>query len=455
MNISDKYPVISKGIIFRKNNDELIINYPSGTTEKISQSAFSVYQLCNGKLNVNEIINKLQEGFNFNSKELKKFMTKASNMGVLQLKGNKSYTKLNIREDTYLPLSVSFLPTTKCNLKCIYCFGSYNSQEYEIMPYPKVELLFKFLKSIYIKSIEITGGEPFTHPDFNKILKLALSSFSYTTILSNGTLLNDRILRLISDSKGKLGMQISIDGGTAETNDKVRGVKNSWPKTLNNIKQLIEIGIPLRIGYVITNNNYNELDIAVKEMRKLGVKNIMFSLSEGLGRGTNVTYPDKKPIAYLNSPYFEPIKEMLETVTKNNDDIVFSTKRIKNFENFVNELRNCGAGHKWITINPNGDFTGCPIMCDNSFVLGNIFNKSDIENYFNPTNEIFTFFRTFEKKNSDEKCKGCDYENYCGSCLFRIINANRERVIANKDICPFIKSLNNNHIFSQFLFTNH
>lgn len=451
--ISEKYPALEKEILFKEiSENERVIILSNGSTESISDDGFAVYRLCNGELSSNEIFDILQKDYDLDFVDLEKFLLKAFEKKIVSLSDQKNPQGLSIDDKHHhFPLSVSFQPTNTCNLMCSYCYGSYGPKTTETMTLLDIELLFSYLKSINVQMIEITGGEPLTHPNFYEILKLSFLHFKYTAILSNGVLFNEKIIKLLEENKRRVGVQVSIDGFSVETNDKVRGVRNTWPRTLENLKKLSSIGIPLRIGYVITNDNYNELDETVSLMRKIGVTDIVFTLTEGIGRGKDIKYPDSKSLTNVDSPHFDQIKANLTNVTLNNDDIVFSIKRIKNFEHHNSTPLNCGAGHRSVTILPSGDFIPCAIMNDSKNVLGNIFDKNSISSYFNPSNNKYQFFKRFKKNPIDDKCLNCEHINYCGSCLMRILKVNNEENHWGGDLCPFLKSMEMDNTIKSFI----
>ena len=113
--------------------------------------------------------------------------------------------------------------SSKCNLKCIICFN-WNKKENKInihnIPYSKCEKLV------------IQGGEPFLYPE-DMIEMINRISFDSIQIISNGTIINEKILALLNTYKNTQ-ITFSIDGiGT--TNDYVRFGSN-FTSLIDNIK---------------------------------------------------------------------------------------------------------------------------------------------------------------------------------------------------------------------------
>jgi MoaA/NifB/PqqE/SkfB family radical SAM enzyme len=95
-----------------------------------------------------------------------------------------------------------------------------------------------------VRDIVFTGGEPFLHPEMAEIAGDTLGRFP-ATILTNGTLLTDRIVGRLAnaagDSRYSLEIRVSLDAPSEEENDRIRG-KGSYEKALAGIARLEKAG---------------------------------------------------------------------------------------------------------------------------------------------------------------------------------------------------------------------
>ena len=136
------------------------------------------------------------------------------------------------------------LSTKACNLKCKYCYIERNpyKNEEDFIPIEKIKQTLQIARTLDLKSIYLTGGEPLLHPDFNQILRMCLK-VSNTTVMSNGTMINDkkaRFLRKIDDeSKFETIYRISLDSVNELENDALRG-RGSFRKALVAIMSLLK-----------------------------------------------------------------------------------------------------------------------------------------------------------------------------------------------------------------------
>ena len=136
-----------------------------------------------------------------------------------------------------LPNSASFLVTEDCNLACKYCFEKHNKN------YMTKEIARKGLDFICNNAIKekqdhfhamIFGGEPLLNLDVvEEIFKYGIelaekNNIQFTTsIVTNATIMNDKVKRIIKTykDKAKLSVQLSIDG-VKEVQDAYRVTKN-------------------------------------------------------------------------------------------------------------------------------------------------------------------------------------------------------------------------------------
>lgn len=81
-------------------------------------------------------------------------------------------------------------------------------------------------------SVSFTGGEPLIRKDLPELVARAHQTGLHTSLSTNGLLLNgDRLEHLLA--AGIDTIYLSLDGATAETNDRLRGVSGSYDRVLN------------------------------------------------------------------------------------------------------------------------------------------------------------------------------------------------------------------------------
>ena len=102
-------------------------------------------------------------------------------------------------------------------------------------------------KEMGFNALGITGGEPFLVPQIeNTIAELA--DILPITVLTNGTLFNQRRLASLAQLSGKdVRFQISLDSHIPSINDEMRGPEN-FTKVVEAVPKLLELGIQVRIA---------------------------------------------------------------------------------------------------------------------------------------------------------------------------------------------------------------
>ena len=133
-----------------------------------------------------------------------------------------------------------------CNLRCAHCFNASGpgNREMPALSREDVRTLLAEAEESGVRDIVFTGGEPFLHPEMAEIAGDTLGRFP-ATILTNGTLLIDRIVGRLAnaagDSRYSLEIRVSLDAPSEEENDRIRG-KGSYEKALAGIARLEKAG---------------------------------------------------------------------------------------------------------------------------------------------------------------------------------------------------------------------
>lgn len=89
--------------------------------------------------------------------------------------------------------NLTFMISTKCSLKCKYCVAYMNSYSNDDRRHMPCERVIKDIDTIFenvdaVGSVTVQGGEPFLHPDIDKILKRLLEkkNLGIVSVATNG-----------------------------------------------------------------------------------------------------------------------------------------------------------------------------------------------------------------------------------------------------------------------------
>lgn len=139
--------------------------------------------------------------------------------------------------------TVLFLMTNRCNLVCKHCYVSSHPHGARGL---SVDRSVRFSQELHDElgslTFNLTGGEPLTRAaDAIAILESA-SKYHKVKLLTNGTLVNERIARFLTDLE--IVVRISLDGGSAAVHDRLRG-RGSFDKLQRGLSFLEEAGYPM------------------------------------------------------------------------------------------------------------------------------------------------------------------------------------------------------------------
>jgi MoaA/NifB/PqqE/SkfB family radical SAM enzyme len=132
------------------------------------------------------------------------------------------------------PIVISFYLTEICNLNCKMCFLKQIKSEKKFLSMDIVKKVIKEL--IYLRPrYNLTGGEPFLHPDIKELITHIKSKGLYLSIVSNGTLLENFTEIIVHSGIDKI--DISIDG-TPDKHDSIRRSPGAFSKAFAGIQAI-------------------------------------------------------------------------------------------------------------------------------------------------------------------------------------------------------------------------
>ncbi len=276
---------------------------------------------------------------------------------------------------TASPQYIQFYPTMRCNLSCSFCFNR-KIDFIEDISINNFELLVKLISKIGIEEIDILGGEPTLHPEFNQMLCLLYIKKMKTMISSNGVIVGSlkEISKRYNSDYIKIGVSINTNSINKELHNYIVTYK-PFLKSVCTKKKLLHRGIEKYLAF---------LDIKIY---------LIFM---------DVLHKDdlKNSLSFYN--YFQRLN-YLKNLHKNING-VFCSGFIPDFKKYpILKYVRCPAGTTKISVMPDGSVYPCYLFFRNKeFKLGNIFIDDFKKIWQNP---ILEFFRKFEKNNCiNTKC---------------------------------------------------
>jgi hypothetical protein len=138
------------------------------------------------------------------------------------------------------------------------------------------------LAQMRVPMIQFIGGEPTLHPNFEELVRYALSKRLEVEVFTNLVKLTDDLLWLYGNRHVRLATSYyTIDA--SEHAEITHGAK-AYELTTKHIRQVVRAGIPLRVG-IIDVKDGQRYEEAAQLLRAMGVTNIGFDRLREVGRG--------------------------------------------------------------------------------------------------------------------------------------------------------------------------
>ncbi len=180
--------------------------------------------------------NNFRDGLNYLGKwDIKKLVN------ALKVVASYLYAKITRQPIHWgLPVSISFEPTTSCNLRCPECPSGLRSftRPTGMLTGELFKKTIDELKDTLTYLLFYFQGEPFLHPQFLDLVKYASQKGIYTATSTNAHFLTDDVAKKTVQS-GLDRLIISIDGTTQETYESYR-VGGKLEKVLTGTKNMVK-----------------------------------------------------------------------------------------------------------------------------------------------------------------------------------------------------------------------
>ncbi len=165
--------------------------------------------------------------------------------------------------------------THRCNLRCTHCYQrDYGSLMRTDELFSALDWYNRYVQSRSLKAqINLTGGEPLTHPDFIPLAREIRRRGMALGVLTNGTLIDARL----ADSLALLDpvfVQVSLDG-TERAHDAIRG-SGSFARAMMGIDLLKERGVRVNVSFTAQSRNVRQLPALSLLCRRHGVDKLWF-----------------------------------------------------------------------------------------------------------------------------------------------------------------------------------
>lgn len=319
----------------------------------------------------------------------------------------------------YKPVTCVWEITMGCNMRCKHCGSSCTTSLPGELTFKEAINFLNMAADMEMQWISISGGEPFMRKDLVEIIKYAISKGIGINVLTNGWLITDEIAKELGKLNG-VRIMISLEG-PEYIHDFIRK-----PGAFNHAKESFEKlnsnGVETGCTTTVTKTNIDHLNELKYFLIKSKVK--CWQLQIGFPMGNLANHSE-----WLIDP--EQVNQIIDfcyDVSCEGDIDVYpadcigyyDSKQKKIYQNSFKTLNieqwcGCSAGKSSFGLLHDGSIIGCTSIRHDSFIEGNIKERSLRSIWENPN--AFLWNRKFRAQDLKGDCLKCRYSEKClGGC---------------------------------------
>ena len=264
----------------------------------------------------------LFEGSPFLNEEEAKGLEQMKDMGIIELsdamctltekQAYRAYPNRFLR-------SVHWAVTGRCNCRCRHCYMSAPSGQEPEYTHEECLDIIRQMEAAGIGTVSLTGGEALVRKDFMELAEqLTEAGIRIETIMSNGFLVNEKLLSGLKALGQKLEFNMSFDG--IGCHDWLRGIDGAERKVIAAFELCAKEGFPTGAEYCLHRGNKEAFPESVRLLGSLGCRslkvNTLSAEGEALQILDQILGPDEEYAFYLDylPKYYEdgePVELML------------------------------------------------------------------------------------------------------------------------------------------------
>ena len=304
------------------------------------------------------------------------------------------------------PICLTWELTYACNLACVHCLSSSGRRDPRELTTEECRRVIDELQRLQVFYVNIGGGEPTVRGDFWELVDYATAHDVGVKFSTNGSRIDEEAAARLTASD-YVDVQISLDGATADVNDRVRG-PGSHATAITAMDRLSAAGFRgFKLSVVVTRENAGQLDdfkaIADHHGAQLRLTRLRPS-----GRGADV-WDELHPTA-------EQQRAVYDWLLAHGEDVLTGDSffHLSAYGEKLPGLNLCGAGRVVCLIDPVGDVYACPFAIHDEFLAGNVRDAGGFTRVWRES-ELFCELR---RPQSAGACGSCGFYDACrGGCM--------------------------------------
>jgi mycofactocin radical SAM maturase len=304
------------------------------------------------------------------------------------------------------PICLTWELTYACNLACVHCLSSSGRRDPQELTTDECKRVIDELERMQVFYVNIGGGEPTVRRDFWELVDYAVSHHVGVKFSTNGSRITAQRAAHLARSD-YVDVQVSLDGATAEVNDRLRG-PGSYATAITAMERLAGAGLEgFKLSVVVTRENASQLDDFNRLADRYGAQLRLTRLRPS-GRGAEV-WDRLHPTAAQQ-------RELYEWLLAHGEDVLTGDSffHLSAYGAPLPGLNLCGAGRVVCLIDPVGDVYACPFVIHDQFRAGNVRDPGGFAQVWR-NSDLFAELRAPQHAGA---CSSCEMFDKCrGGCM--------------------------------------
>lgn len=310
------------------------------------------------------------------------------------------------------PIVVDWEITSRCTYRCFFCqTGLYNQEQRPDCSFSEKMTILKKLAQAQVFSVFLSGGDPLLDDDIVDLYKACCDLNVHPMLSTNGFVVDFKKLEELQNL-GLNVIQLSLQG-CGHTHDTVVNCEGSYSVVLKNISKMSKMGLDVKIAFVGTRDNIEDLPGLMEEVAKAKVSVVrLLRFIPCYDKTLLNKIPDETLVQKIIEKTSAKAEKLgvafLCSACPGHCDVTNQTL------SFVHPSSHfCPAGKTRFAISSDGAVFPCVILKDEAMYAGNLLTDS-VEDIW--SKEIMVKFRNLTPNDYTGLCSSCDKKWLCYSC---------------------------------------
>jgi len=332
------------------------------------------------------------------------------------------------------PRLVAFEVTRRCRFNCRHCRASAGPEEDEELGTSQCKRILKAIAKYQKCVVILTGGEPMERKDIYQIIRYGRKVGLRPVLATCGYLIDEKAIKALKKA-GVTALSFSIDGASADTNDKFRQSKGAFESAVKAAEIAMRARVRFQINATISKINAGEVIGIADLAKRLGAYCFNPFILVPTGRGKEIEDMILDPVEYealLNELLRIKLRAEIKVRVTCGPQFARVCRQAE-AKGLMEEVNGCMGGRGFGFISYRGDVQICGFLdksagnvIENGFDFGKIWEGSEF------LNEIR------DRTSYRGKCSICSYVGVCGGCRARAYAMTGD-YLGTDPACKFVK----------------